>query len=83
MELSFEVRARVSENFGVVTFLDGGEAFKPSYPDFSEPLRWGAGVGVRYYTPFGPLRLDVATPLDRRPGVDNYIQVYISLGQAF
>jgi translocation and assembly module TamA len=82
-EVSFELRAKVTEHFGVVTFLDGGFAFEPSYPDFSEPLRWGAGVGVRYFTPFGPLRLDVATPLERRPGVDGYIQVYISLGQAF
>lgn len=83
VELSFELRTRVSDRFGVAAFLDGGEAFKTPYPDFSEPLRWGTGMGVRYYTPFGPLRLDVATPLDRRPGVDGYIQVYISLGQAF
>ena len=45
-------------------------------------IRIGAGVGVRYLTGFGPLRLDVAVPLNPRP-TDNFVAVYVSLGQAF
>jgi translocation and assembly module TamA len=51
------------------------------YPDFSD-MRFGVGVGGRVYTSFGPVRLDVATPLGRRPG-EALITVYVSIGQAF
>ena len=50
-------------------------------PDFSN-LRFGAGIGGRFYTNFGPMRLDIATPIDRRPG-EARITVYVSIGQAF
>ena len=53
------------------------------YPDFDAPLRWGAGLGFRYFTAIGPLRFDVATPLNPRDGIDGNIEFYISLGQAF
>ena len=52
----------------------------PEVVDFD--FRYGAGVGLRYYTAIGPLRLDVAVPLDRRE-TDDPFQFYISLGQAF
>ena len=42
----------------------------------------GAGAGLRYYTPIGPIRLDVAVPTPRHPG-DDAVEVYIGLGQAF
>jgi translocation and assembly module TamA len=45
-------------------------------------MRYGAGIGGRYYTNFGPLRLDVATPIARQPG-ESKITLYISIGQAF
>jgi translocation and assembly module TamA len=45
-------------------------------------LRFGAGVGGRLYTNFGPLRVDVATPIGRRKG-ESWLGVYISIGQAF
>ena len=45
-------------------------------------MRYGAGIGGRYYTNFGPLRVDVATPLNRQPG-DSKIALYIGIGQAF
>ena len=44
--------------------------------------RFGAGIGARYYTTFGPIRIDVATPLDPRSG-DPKVGVYVSIGQAF
>ncbi len=83
IEFSAELRWKVTETLGLVTFLDGGGAFEPSYPDFSTSLRYGAGGGVRYFTPIGPLRLDVGVPLNRRPGIDSAVQFYLSLGQAF
>jgi translocation and assembly module TamA len=46
-------------------------------------LFWGAGVGLRYYTPIGPIRLDVAFPLEKREDIDDSFQIYISIGQAF
>lgn len=79
-EFSIEARVRFGD-FGVVPFLDGGNLYSAKLPTFRN-LRYGAGLGVRYYTSFGPIRVDVGTPLDRRPG-DSRIAVYVSLGQAF
>ena len=45
---------------------DGGTVFDSSYPDFDETFRWAAGLGLRYFTGVGPLRLDFAFPLDKR-----------------
>ncbi len=78
-----ELRVRFLDDFGVVPFLDGGGVYDSTLPDFEEDFFWGAGLGVRYYTDFGPLRLDVAVPLDRRKDIDDPFQFYISLGQAF
>ncbi|MBB3060920.1 autotransporter assembly complex protein TamA [Microbulbifer rhizosphaerae] len=81
-EISLEGRFRFSDTWGGVLFVDGGNAYADPSPDFSD-LFWGAGVGVRYFTSFAPLRLDLAVPLDRREGLDDGLQVYVSLGQAF
>lgn len=83
IESAFELRMSVTETIGVAAFLDGGSAFEAEYPDFSESLRWAAGLGLRYYSPVGPIRLDVAIPLNRRRGVDDAFQVYAGLGHAF
>lgn len=79
-EFSLEARIRFG-SFGVVPFLDGGNIYTDPLPRFTD-LRYGAGLGVRYYTSFGPIRLDVGTPLNRRAG-DSRVAVYVSLGQAF
>ena len=79
-EFSLEARVRFGD-FGVVQFFDAGNVYAGSTPDFSG-IRYGAGIGVRYYSSFGPLRLDVGTPLNPQAG-DSRIGVYISLGQAF
>jgi translocation and assembly module TamA len=81
-EISGELRYRITDRFGLVAFLDGGRAFNQEYPDFSEELFWGAGLGFRYYTAIGPIRLDVATPLNPRDDDDGF-QIYVSIGQAF
>ena len=83
MEAGAEARYRVSETIGVVAFVDGGQAYENTLPSLGDDLLWGAGLGLRYYTPIGPVRFDVAVPLDRRSGVDDAFQIYVSLGQAF
>ena len=83
VELAGEFRVRLSKSIGVVPFVDGGNVYDSVYPDFSEKLRWAAGIGLRYHTAAGPLRLDFAFPLNRRPGIDNHFEFYISIGQAF
>jgi len=79
-EFSIEARVRFGD-FGVVPFFDGGNLYSARLPTFRN-LRYGAGLGVRYYTSFGPIRVDVGTPINRRSG-DSRIAVYVSLGQAF
>ena len=73
----------MSDIFGFVVFLDGGSAFEDVIPDFNEAIRWGTGIGFRYFTPVGPLRMDIGFPLNRRNELDNEFQIYISLGQSF
>ncbi len=82
LELNAEVRIRLTERFGLVPFIDGGTVSDSSYPDFDEAFRWAAGLGGRYFTDFGPLRFDIAVPLNKR-NIDDEFQFYISLGQAF
>lgn len=82
-EISLEIRKRITNNIGAVAFVDGGSAFESSVPDFSSAMQFGAGVGLRYFTPVGPLRLDLAVPVNRRDGVDDAFQIYLSIGQAF
>lgn len=83
LEVALEARLKFTDTLGLVAFLDGGNAYTQRLPDLDETLRWGAGLGFRYFTPVGPLRLDVAFPLNRRPDMDDRFQVYVSLGQAF
>jgi translocation and assembly module TamA len=80
-EVSVEPRLRFSETWGMVAFLDGGMAYDDA-GDLGTDLRWGAGVGLRVYTAIGPVRLDVATPLNPRDD-DDPLQFYISIGQSF
>jgi translocation and assembly module TamA len=83
VEASVEFRQRIGKAFGAVAFLDAGSAYPDTWPDFSLfAPRFGAGVGVRYYTDFGPARLDVGVPLNRRDG-DVPFGIYVSIGQAF
>jgi translocation and assembly module TamA len=81
VETSAELRYRGEGRLGYVVFLDGGAASDGLTPETAE-LRWGAGVGVRYYTRIGPIRADVAAPLDPREG-EPPAQLYLSIGQAF
>jgi translocation and assembly module TamA len=94
--INVEFRQRFGKNFGAVLFADAGEVgekvsglFQGGRCSVSTPLQstancWALGVGggVRYYTPLGALRLDLAVPTFRRPNDDRF-EVYIGLGQAF
>jgi len=82
LELGAELRIKVTDSIGIVPFVDAGTVADRAYPDFSSALRVGAGLGGRYYTDFGPLRVDVGVPLNAPKG-DARWQLYISLGQAF
>ncbi len=85
LEGSLEARIKVTDDIGIVPFVDAGNAFARRLPDLSEGsnLKVGVGLGLRYYTPIGPIRLDVATPLDRDVPRTRPVAVYIGIGQAF
>lgn len=82
-EASLEARIKVTDTIGVVPFFDAGGAYAHSAPDFVKgDTRMSAGIGLRYYTAIGPIRLDVAMPLNPRKG-DQPVVLYVSIGQAF
>ena len=84
VELSVEARIGTGLLDGaveLVPFLDAGTVAESIAPTLTG-LRYGAGLGLRYKTGFGPIRLDLGTPLNPRPG-DSRITVSVALGQAF
>jgi translocation and assembly module TamA len=80
-ETSVELRFAVNDQIGIVPFVDAGTVSETQYPDFAE-VKVGAGIGLRYLTPFGPLRVDVAVPLNPHED-DPDFGVYAGIGQAF
>ena len=76
-----ELRQRILSDYGFAAFVDGGQVAASGSP-FTNGLRVGAGIGGRYYTSFGPIRLDVAVPLTRIPNGGTF-QIYLGIGQAF
>jgi translocation and assembly module TamA len=83
-EFALEARVRTplfGGALGIVPFIDAGNIYTSTLPKLDD-LRFGVGIGVRYHTNFGPIRVDVGTPLNRRSG-DPRVAVYVSLGQAF
>lgn len=83
LEVSTELRVKVTDTIGGVVFIDGGNVYDDSLPDLSTNLQWSIGFGGRYFTTFGPIRVDFGFPLNPREGVDDFMQFYISIGQAF
>jgi translocation and assembly module TamA len=81
-DASAELRVKVTDTIGVVPFFDIGNAFTSNFPTFNEPLFSAVGLGLRYYTSVGPIRLDVAFPLERHPGTGP-VAIYVSIGQSF
>ncbi|WP_245451387.1 autotransporter assembly complex protein TamA [Georhizobium profundi] len=82
IEASGEIRTKVTDSIGLVGFADVGYVGAESFPDFSEDLKVGVGIGLRYQTGLGPIRLDAAIPLDPGPD-DPDFALYVGIGQAF
>jgi len=78
---SVEYRQRVGTSLGFAVFVDAGQV-SDNLNALSGSLRFGGGAGLRYYTPIGPIRVDLAAPIGRRAGDDKF-EIYIGLGQAF
>jgi translocation and assembly module TamA len=76
-----EFRQRILANYGFAAFVDAGQVAAQGSP-FTGGLRVGAGLGFRYYTSVGPIRVDVAVPLEHIPNGGRF-QVYLGIGQAF
>lgn len=81
LETSLEARIAATETLGVVVFVDAGNVYTSEFPG-GGGLKIGAGAGVRYKTPFGPLRLDVGIPLNPDRDDDDF-GIYAGIGQAF
>lgn len=81
--LTAESRIQVRDKIGLAIFADAGRVWEDG--GFSGASGWqaGAGAGIRYKTPIGPMRFDIATPVGGGDGDDGGVQVYIGLGQAF
>lgn len=80
-ESSLELRRKLTSAWSVAAFVDAGSVGEQPYPDFRS-VQFGVGVGVRYNLGFGPIRIDVATPMNPRRD-DAPVQVYLSIGQSF
>nr|MBS0021375.1 outer membrane protein assembly factor BamA [Gammaproteobacteria bacterium] len=82
IEGSVELRFPITRTWGGALFVDFGNVFEPAFTYRLPDLRYTGGLGVRYFTPVGPLRLDVAFLLDPQDG-DQTAPLYFSIGQAF
>lgn len=83
--LTAETRIQVREKIGIALFADAGRVWAGDAFSGTNDWQAGAGAGIRYITPIGPLRLDIATPIGGgyRDEDDSRVQVYLGLGQAF
>lgn len=80
---SAELRLRFNQDFGGVAFMDAGSAYNSTLPGPGEKIYVGAGIGIRYYTTIGPLRADIALPMNGGDINQNGYALYVSVGQAF
>lgn len=83
MVVSLEARRRLTETWGVVGFWEVGNVYETCAPRLLTHQLQSTGIGLRYYTQVGPLRLDIAFPLNRRKALDAPYQIYFSIGQTY
>jgi outer membrane protein insertion porin family len=81
LEGNMELRTALGRGFGIVLFFDTGNVWR-RIDDIDMTLRYTAGVGLRYYTPVGPLRIDYGHKLDKRQG-ESSGEFHFSIGHAF
>jgi len=82
-EASMEMRVSLSEKIGAVLFLDGGNVFPEPYRIDGNDLLYGAGVGIRYRTPIGPVSVDLGYKLNPPSGDVGRVRLHVNLGRAF
>ena len=82
LEAGVELRAPLSGDIGGVVFVEAGSVSTEMFPDFADGVQVAAGLGLRYHSPIGPIRFDVAVPVNGR-SADDAFQIYFSIGQAF
>ena len=85
--MNFEARIKITKEMSIVPFIDSGMIYDEVSPEWGQNLAWGTGIGLRYATPVGPVRFDVAIPLtgpnkSMEKKLSDF-QIYISIGQAF
>ena len=80
---SVELRLSVTDEIGIVSFIDSGYAYNSLKINKNQDLLHGAGLGFRYITGFGPLRADIGIPLTRRKFIDKSFHFYFGIGQSF
>lgn len=81
-EVGAEMRMKFTDTIGAAAFVEAGSVTEDIEPSFDEGLQVAVGGGLRYFSPVGPIRLDVGVPVNPREADDNF-QIYISIGQAF
>lgn len=79
--LSAELRGAITRRVGLVAFVDAGWVSAEGVSSAGDDWHAGAGLGLRYDTGFGPIRLDVASPVGGDTG--DGVQIYVGIGQAF
>ncbi len=88
-EFGIEPRFRLNNNMCLTAFIEAGKVFdRANDKSLLKDLMYGYGVGLVYYTPIAPIRINIAFPTKRRKNnknkyIDSWFQIYISVGQAF
>lgn len=80
---SIEPRFMITKSIAIVGFLDVGNVYLSSWPDWKDAFLKSLGTGIRYFSFVGPLRLDIGFPMNKRPNIRKDYQIYFSFGQAF
>lgn len=80
---NIELRTKIKNDIGLVVFFDSGNVFSSTTPQLGKKMFHGFGAGIRYFTDFGPLRLDIGCPVKARKKVDKAFQLYFGIGQNF
>ncbi|MGR3974023.1 MAG: BamA/TamA family outer membrane protein [Candidatus Rhabdochlamydia sp.] len=80
---TFESRFRLTSSIGIVPFFDMGTVELSSFPKWNQKWYKSAGIGIRYFTFLGPIRCDMAFPLNPRAGIDAKYRLLVSIGQTF
>jgi translocation and assembly module TamA len=82
VEAEAEFRFRIYDDFGAALFTAAGSVSEDPAPTFSDGVQYSAGGGLRYYSPVGPIRVDLGVPLNARRSDDSFV-LYFAIGQAF